>query len=156
MTYTPESVEEREYLANYDPTKYPIILNTVDIIVHTTTHVLLVQRGNWPYKGYWALPGGFIDEGETTRQAAERELLEETTLTSTLDFAGVADRPDRDPRGRAISFVYAKQLKQRAIALGEDDATDAKWFDWRELPELAFDHEEILERYLNDEYVTKD
>lgn len=149
MTYTPESPEEAEYLANYDPTKYEITINTVDVIVHTTDSILLIKRGNYPYKGYWALPGGFVNHDETTFDAAARELAEETTINidpNQFVFQGIADKPNRDPRGHAVSFVYSVKVLTELQVFGRDDATDARWFSFNDLPSLAFDHAEIIGR----------
>lgn len=152
--YTPESPEEAEYLANYDPTKYAVTINTVDVIVHTGESILLIQRGNYPYKGSWALPGGFINHNETTLDAAVRELAEETTIAiapNHFSFLDIADKPYRDPRGHAISFVYALKLITELQVFGRDDATDARWFKLNNLPQLAFDHAEIISR--NGDYI---
>ena len=149
------SDEEKFFLAEYDPSKFPIICNTVDLIVHTNDHVLLIKRKNYPYKGHWALPGGFIDQKETTSVAALRELREEAGLLLTerdLTFVGVADDPARDPRARTISFVYAAAIPQIEDLYAGDDAVEAVWFPWGRAATkpnmLAFDHETILTRYL--------
>ena len=113
--------------------------------------ILLVRRGREPFKGRWALPGGFLEEDETLEACARRELREETGAeTDDFDFVllGVFDRPDRDPRGRTVSAAYLVQAPREAFdpAAG-DDAAEARFFHVRDLPgedELAFDHADIL------------
>lgn len=122
---------------------------TVDIMVTDHQEVLLVQRKNEPFKGKWALPGGFMEHDEKVIQAAQRELKEETALQLPKDdfeFVGYFDKPNRDPRGRVISFAFKilidKTEKERIKA--GDDARLAQWFPLNKLPELAFDHASIL------------
>jgi 8-oxo-dGTP diphosphatase len=108
--------------------------------------VLLVQRGNEPYKGMWALPGGFLNEDETLREAALRELKEETGIVpryteELCSCSGV----NRDPRGRVISVVYYSFMRGGEAQAG-DDAADTQWFNIYELPEMAFDHAEVLQK----------
>lgn len=103
--------------------------------------VVLIKRKNPPYG--WALPGGFVDVGETVEQAVIREVKEETNLDFTIyDFAGVYSKPDRDPRGHTVSLVYAGFASGEMKA--QDDATEISVFSFFELPELAFDHKEII------------
>lgn len=127
---------------------YPRPMLTVDVVALTaarTPEVLLIQRGNPPYAGRWALPGGFVEEGEPVEQAAPRELAEETGLTvDSLRLLGVYDTPGRDPRGWTVSVVYLAALEQTQTVAGADDAADARWFAVDALPELAFDHALIL------------
>jgi 8-oxo-dGTP diphosphatase len=127
---------------------YPRPMLTVDVVVLTdaqTPEVLLIQRGNPPFQGRWALPGGFVEEGEPVAQAAPRELAEETGLRAgDLKLLGVYDTPGRDPRGWTISVVYLAQIAGRVDVVGADDASDARWFAVEALPELAFDHPVIL------------
>jgi 8-oxo-dGTP diphosphatase len=124
---------------------------TVDTVVLADVEggrrVLLVQRGNPPFKGAWALPGGFVDRGERVAQAAPRELAEETGLRldgDELALLGVYDTPGRDPRGWTVSVVYLARLAGERDASGGDYAAEARWFDVLELPELAFDHALIV------------
>jgi 8-oxo-dGTP diphosphatase len=107
--------------------------------------VLLIQRGNPPFRGRWALPGGFVEEGEQVIDAAPRELAEETGLrVARLTLLGVYDTPGRDPRGWTVSVVYLARVHSDTAVAGADDASDARWFAPRELPELAFDHAIIV------------
>ncbi len=110
--------------------------------------VLLIRRGGEPFKGSWALPGGFVEEGETSIEAAMRELKEETGIEFTdsddLGLIGIYDTPGRDPRGWTISAAYTASVGGEPEAKGGDDAIEAKWFAVDELPELAFDHEKII------------
>ncbi|ARP97973.1 NUDIX domain-containing protein [Pseudorhodoplanes sinuspersici] len=118
---------------------------TVDCVVFDDRdRLLLIRRRNPPFAGQFALPGGFVDYGETTEAAARRELLEETGLTAKdLRLIGVYSDPKRDPRGHTISIAYLVVIEDGAPTAG-DDATEAQFrVDWREL-ELAFDHNEIV------------
>jgi 8-oxo-dGTP diphosphatase len=110
--------------------------------------VLLIRRANPPFKGFWAIPGGFVEMDEDVPQAAIRELREETGLDippEELVEVGVFGRPGRDPRGRTISVVYAARVSAgEGSARAGDDAAEAEWFDAGALPELAFDHAEVI------------
>jgi 8-oxo-dGTP diphosphatase len=121
---------------------------TVDIVVLTRDEpgsVLLIQRGHEPFTGDWALPGGFVEERERTRDAAARELNEETGLDSgELELAGVYDDPYRDPRGWTVSVAYLLLVPNQAAVHGGDDASSARWFSVDDLPPLAFDHATIV------------
>jgi 8-oxo-dGTP diphosphatase len=128
---------------------YPRPMLTVDVVVlaatGTSRSVLLIQRGNPPFRGSWALPGGFVEQGEQVVEAAPRELAEETGLrVGELRLLGVYDTPGRDPRGWTVSVVYLAHVPSEAVVAGGDDASDARWFATDELPELAFDHALIL------------
>jgi len=132
--------------------KYPRAALTVDAIVYcndgTTTCVLLIERGREPYQIKWALPGGFIEMDETLEQACIRELEEETGLkVDTMQQFKAYDAIDRDPRHRTISVVFSVQLDKKREVKGNDDAVAAAWFSIDELPELAFDHAEILKDF---------
>ena len=137
---------------------YPHPAVTADCLVFDRTDegmkLLLIQRKNEPCKGKWAFPGGFMDIDETTIDAARRELKEETGLVvGELHRVGIFDAVDRDPRERIITVAYYTILDKLAEVSGLDDAAQAKWFSLTELPELAFDHKEILqeaERVLGD------
>ena len=137
---------------------YPHPAVTADCIVFARSDegmkLLLIQRKNEPCKGKWAFPGGFMDIDETTIDAARRELKEETGLVvGELHRVGIFDAVDRDPRERIITVAYYTILDNPAEVSGLDDAAQAKWFPLTELPDLAFDHKEILqeaERVLGD------
>lgn len=124
-------------------------LLTVDVVVELDAHdgkIVLVERRNEP--SGWALPGGFVDIGETVEQAAVREAKEETGLDVQLHgLLGVYSDPERDPRGHTASVVFV------ASATGEpsggDDAADARAFDPCKPPAMAFDHARILADYCN-------
>ena len=107
-------------------------------------YVLLIQRGNEPYKGYWAFPGGFLEMDETVARCAERELEEETGIVLTgMQLVGVYSDVERDPRGRVITAAYAA-MTTMPEAIAADDAAAAKWWPLNALPKLAFDHDKIL------------
>ena len=129
--------------------KYPRPSVTADCIVITKEYVprvLLIQRGNEPFKGCWAFPGGFLDMDETTEQCAIRELEEETGLiVDEVQQIGAYSKVDRDPRGRTITVAYLTFINQAAIVKGQDDAANAQWFPINDLPPLAFDHADIME-----------
>ncbi|MDP3967042.1 MAG: NUDIX hydrolase [Nocardioides sp.] len=133
---------------------YPIISLTVDVaLVSATGRVLLVERGQDPYAGLLALPGGFVDVDEDLETSARRELREETGLRveAPLEQLGAYGRPDRDPRGRTVSVVFWAQLDDEPDAVGGDDAAAAHWFALTgadgvlaDPDRLAFDHAEVL------------
>jgi 8-oxo-dGTP diphosphatase len=123
------------------------IFVTVDVIVinKNTDEILLIKRLNEPFKDCWALPGGFVDENEDLEQAARRELFEETNIkTDKMTQIGAFGTPNRDPRGHMISIAYQTDLIDNQIVKAKDDAKETKWFSINDLPELAFDHLEIL------------
>lgn len=128
--------------------KYPRPAVTADCIVITKesdAKVLLIQRGDEPYKGCWAFPGGFMNMNETTEQCAIRELEEETGLkVIELHQIGAYSKVDRDPRGRTITVAYLVVIDKPLPVIGQDDAAKAEWWPLSTLPQLAFDHDEIL------------
>lgn len=127
------------------------IFVTVDVLVinKITDEILLIKRLNEPFKDYWALPGGFVDENEDLEQAARRELFEETNIeTVEMTQIGAFGKPNRDPRGHMISVAYQTNLIENQIAKAKDDAKEVKWFSINDLPELAFDHLEIINSIL--------
>ena len=110
-------------------------------------NVLLIQRGLEPYKNMWALPGGFMRPDDMTAQAcAYRELREETDVDDIyIEEMQTFSRHDRDPRERVITIAFfALVVQDRYHVKGGDDASNAKWFPVKELPELAFDHKDIV------------
>ena len=111
-------------------------------------HVLLIERGGEPYKGSWALPGGFLNIDEEASDGARRELFEETGLRAgQIEQLGAFSAPDRDPRERVISIAYFTLMRVREVT-GGDDAARAQWFPINNLPPLAFDHKAIFNRAL--------
>ncbi|MFW9863491.1 MAG: NUDIX domain-containing protein [Candidatus Thorarchaeota archaeon] len=119
----------------------------VDVAVVDGGMLLLVKRGRDPYKDSWALPGGFVEYGETVEEAAAREVLEETGLRVTLEaILGVYSDPRRDPRGHTITTVFlARPVAGEPV--GGDDAAEASWVSLESLEAktLAFDHSKIVE-----------
>ncbi|MBN2798133.1 MAG: NUDIX hydrolase [Deltaproteobacteria bacterium] len=118
---------------------------TVDIILERDGQVLLIERRNPPHG--WALPGGFVDEGETVEQAARREAMEETRLEVQLTaLLHVYSDPARDPRKHTLSVVFVGTFEGEPAA--GDDAGALGFFPLDDLPQLAFDHATILADYL--------
>ncbi|MFI0822216.1 NUDIX domain-containing protein [Streptomyces sp. NPDC021098] len=117
------------------------------ILRRPSGHVLLIQRGWDPHKGKWALPGGHVDPGETSRDAAARELAEEAGVhvnPAHLRQLVTFDDPDRDPRGRYSTDPYLIVVPTGTPIDAGDDAADARWWPLNALPELAFDHSDII------------
>ncbi|MGX2994526.1 NUDIX domain-containing protein [Streptomyces sp. JNUCC 64] len=121
---------------------------TSDVVaVDPAGRVLLIERGWAPYEGCWALPGGHVDQGETSLEAAGRELAEETGVRvdpSALRQIGVWDQPGRDPRGRYVTIAYLATVPDGTTAIAGDDARAARWWPLTALPPLAFDHADII------------
>ena len=165
----PRAAEEQRYLDEYRPSDYPRPSVTVDLVILTVQdrdlEVLLVHRNAHPFKGRWALPGGFVrvsddrrDQGEDLDAAALRELEEETGLSHRdhgrffLEQVKTFGRPGRDPRMRVISVAYYALVRSTLVPLvrAGGDVSQTRWFSVAELPAegLAFDHAEILESAL--------
>lgn len=126
---------------------------TVDAVIfyqkNNEKQVLLIQRKKDPFKGAWALPGGFLEKEESLEDGAKRELEEETGLKiGELKQIRAFGTPGRDPRGRIISIAFFAETREEQKVKGSDDASDAKWFNIKELPDLAFDHNQIIKEAL--------
>ena len=123
---------------------------TVDLVIFALRdaelHVLLIRRGLPPFAGSWALPGGFVRDGESLEEAARRELQEETGVRDVyLEQLYTFGDPERDPRGRIVTVAYYALLTGDVAPLvAGTDAGDAQWMRARKHPPLAFDHERIL------------
>jgi 8-oxo-dGTP diphosphatase len=147
--------EERAFLASYDPSAFPPVAVTVDVVILTILDgqlsVLLIRRGDHPYRGRWAIPGGFVEPGETLDAAARRELKEETGIDAGVHIEQVAayGDPGRDPRLRVVSVAYVAMVPDVAGPRAGSDASDARLWplaavrERRRVP-LAFDHGRIL------------
>ncbi len=140
-----------ENAATYDASRYERPSVTVDVVIFTLLnrelHVLLVLRRRWPYEGYWAIPGGFINMDESLEQAARRELEEETGVHDVyLEQLYTFGEPQRDPRTRVISVAYIAIVPADDQELRvSDESSDVRWFPVRTRPaRLAFDHDLIL------------
>lgn len=130
--------------------KYPRPALTADIAVlrlEEVPEILLIQRKADPFQGLWALPGGFMEMEETLEEAARRELLEETSIRAgELIRFDSYDKPGRDPRGRTITQVFVMiWKKEMGMPKEGSDASGLQWYGLNELPELAFDHKEIID-----------
>jgi 8-oxo-dGTP diphosphatase len=140
--------------------QYPHPAVTTDVVLFTiredSLQLLLIRRRNAPFEGRWALPGGFLDIDEDLERCAARELAEETGVTGIeLEQLRTFGAVDRDPRERVISVVYFALARVENLHLrAGDDAADAGWFALRALPELAFDHDQII-RAAHDRLVTE-
>ena len=142
---------ESEFLAAYKPGDYPRPSATADIALtrRDGSEILLIKRGNHPFIGKWALPGGFVNPDETVEAAAARELFEETGIlceaikdndetkdsaeidsssTNQVILLGVFSDPKRDPRGWTITSLFGAEVGDNAVANAGDDARDARWF----------------------------
>ncbi len=129
---------------------YPRPAVTVDIALfycatEDNKEILLIKRGSEPFKGQWALPGGFVDEDESLERAAARELEEETGIRRVrLEQFGAFGDPGRDPRGHTVSVGFTGCLKKRPEVKASDDAEEARWYPVMQLPPLAFDHKKLV------------
>ncbi len=134
MVYIPRSKEEEEYLKGYDPNNWPKPSVAADIAVFGYSdkklYLLLVERGNYPYKGCYALPGGFANMDEDIGETASRELEEETGLQGVyIEQVSVWGKPGRDPRDRTITALHMALIdKDKVSVAAGDDASSAKWF----------------------------
>ncbi|MET9735359.1 NUDIX domain-containing protein [Streptomyces sp. NPDC006458] len=139
-------------MESYDKHAYEPFAVTVDLAVLTlregALHVLLVERGQEPYAGRWALPGGFVLPEESAETAARRELAEETGLADVsglhLEQLRTYSEPDRDPRMRVVSVAFTALLPDAPEARGGGDAAEARWLPYGTAGPLAFDHDRIL------------
>jgi len=128
----------------------PSIKISVDAVVfgyeEGNISILLIQRKYQPFKGKWAIPGGFVGLNESLEEAVERELQEETGITiNYLEQLYTFGKPNRDPRGRVISVAYFGLVRPNTFKIyASTDAAQVQWFQINELPELSFDHKEIL------------
>jgi bifunctional NMN adenylyltransferase/nudix hydrolase len=139
--------------------QFPPIFVTTDAVVIQSGHVLLVKRGGMPGEGLWALPGGFLNQGETVKEGVLRELVEETKigvrlpkLEGSIEKWFLADHPDRSQRGRTISHAALIRLPDGELPVikGSDDAADAKWvlLDDLDPTKMFEDHWDIIDQFL--------
>lgn len=137
------------------------IRNTADAVIYRRTdneyEILLIQRKNPPFQGKFALPGGFVEYGESVEEACIREVKEETNLDVKIErLIGVYSKPDRDPRGHTITAAFLCIPIRNSNPSGGDDAKNARFFKISEIlnMELAFDHKDIIRDALR--YIKKD
>ena len=118
---------------------------TTDCVVFNDGAVVLIRRGNVPFKGSYALPGGFVEDGESVEDACKREALEETGLElENLRLIGAYATPGRDPRGRTVTFAFLADADLAKLKAGDDAASVELVEDWQN-ESLAFDHMTILQ-----------
>ena len=130
--------------------KYPRPAVTVDVVIvalrDNELHVLLIKRETEPYRGKWALPGGFVNIDEALDAAARRKLAEETGVSHVyLEQLYTFGELDRDPRGRVISIAYIALVPTPLAVHGGSDTGDAQWWPLNAMPLLAFDHSDIVQ-----------
>ena len=126
---------------------YKTPLLTVDCVAFNGDSVVLIRRGFEPFKGMYALPGGFVEIGESAEQACAREMNEETSLEinqNVLRLIGVYSDPDRDPRSHTVSVAFLGQSNLDKLQAGDDAASVEVVKNWRE-KDIAFDHKRIIE-----------
>jgi len=128
----------------------PSLSISVDVVIFSLRaddlKVLLIRRGRPPFEGLWAIPGGFLDSEESLEAGALRELEEETGVTNVyLEQLYTFGAPHRDPRGRVITVAYVALVPAAVQARAGDDTAEAEWHSIHHLPELAFDHAEIVQ-----------
>lgn len=117
---------------------------TVDCVIFSDDRVVLIRRKHEPFVGQYALPGGFVEWGETVEAACARELKEETSLeVHNLRLIGVYSRPDRDPRGHTVTVAYMGEADVSRMKAGDDAAEVELVADWQS-QHIAFDHAEII------------
>jgi 8-oxo-dGTP diphosphatase len=133
--------------------EYPRPALTVDLALVSrgrSPRVLLIRRRHEPFAGRWALPGGFVDEGEDLLPAAQRELREETGVVDVKpEQLFAVGTPGRDPRGWVVSVIFLARVNPNELQpKAADDAAEVGWFPLKELPQMAFDHAAVLARVL--------
>jgi len=122
---------------------------TVDAVIILNGKIVLIKRKNPPYQGNFALPGGFVEIGETTEEATVREVHEETALSiKIIKLLGVYSDPLRDPRGHTVSVCYLVSGEGKPKA--DSDAEDIGLFDITDMPQMAFDHNMIIDNARDD------
>ena len=144
-TYKQSSLPDQDFMHQYE---HPY--DTVDILIFTIDQgklkIILIERGVSPFKGFWAIPGGFIRINESLEDAAKRELIEETGVKNVyMEQLYTFGDPKRDPRSRVITVSYLGLVPNASVKLkATTDARKADWLNTNKLPRLAFDHQEII------------
>lgn len=136
--------------------EFPMPAVTVDAVIlrksGSILQVLLIRRLKEPFREQWAIPGGFVEIDEELDDAAKRELIEETGLVhASLKQLFTVGTVGRDPRHRTISVIYFGWFDEETMTVrAGDDAADARWFDVMNLPALAFDHNDVIQKIVNE------
>ena len=152
------ALDEQQFLTSYDASRYPRVAVTVDVVLLTLRQgklsVLLVERGSHPFRGCWALPGGFVRPDEDLDVAARRELVEEAAVdvlpaAMHLEQLRTYGAPNRDPRMRVVTVAYLGMAPGLPVPVGGGDAARARFWPVEDLstedgPTLAFDHDRII------------
>ena len=155
MVYKPSCEDEAQFLKNFDPSKYKNPAVAADTALFCVKegglYILLIERGGYPYKGCWALPGGFVNIDEDPADSAKRELKEETNVDVVyVEQAAVWGRPDRDPRQRVItvSFIALTDESNKKASAG-DDACRAEWFRLSDYKKVTGEKQTVISYRLN-------
>ncbi|HET9806876.1 MAG TPA: NUDIX hydrolase [Nitrososphaeraceae archaeon] len=130
--------------------EYKNPIPTVDAIIQNSSSILLIKRSKDPYKNQFALPGGFVNKGETIEEAIKREVYEETSLeVHPIDILGVYSDPKRDPRGHMMTVVFIVLVIRGNPSAG-DDAKEISWIPIEKINDIkiAFDHKLVIHDYL--------
>lgn len=152
MAYVPSCAEEEQFLKDFDPSKYQRPGVAADIALFALDgnelKILLIRRGNYPFKNCWALPGGFVDINEDILACAHRELYEETGISGIyLEQVFTFGRPERDPRQRVISVSHAGIADMPALAAkAGDDAAETGWFSFLDYT-IINDNDSVIVKY---------
>lgn len=143
---------------------FPMPAITVDCAIfryntENNPEVLLIKRKNAPYQGCWALPGGFMDVNETIEESTNREVLEETGVDITNQAwmkkykVAIFDNPERDCRQRIVSILSTVMLLSNVEVNAGDDADECRWFGLNSLPQLAFDHKDMIKTAIKEQKI---
>lgn len=156
-----DQIQEYRKMSQMKGFNFPSVFVTTDAVITQSGSILLIKRGGFPFKGHWALPGGYLDQEQFIEDNMIKELREETrikipekVLRGSIKARDIFDHPDRDPRGRVITHGFHVDLGYPTEGLpkvkGADDAKEAKWFNLSEVTSemMAFDHYHIIKHFI--------